>query len=116
MLSTNRDGIAQNNEIGPSNNSNFGLALARHTDANIERPYDIEHSLSLVQELKPGVSVTGAWYRRDTYNLEQQLNTLISPADYASFSTPSPLNGEPVTIYNLNRPPGLRGPARHDGH
>ena len=25
-----------------------------------------------------GVSVTGAWYRRETYNLEQQLNTLVS--------------------------------------
>jgi hypothetical protein len=49
------------------------------------------------------VSVTAAWYRRDTYNLEQQLNTLVTVADYAAFTTPSPLNGEPVTIYNLNR-------------
>ncbi|MBI3491335.1 MAG: TonB-dependent receptor [Acidobacteria bacterium] len=103
VLPTNKDGIAQNNEIGPSNNSNFGLAPARHADPKIERPYDIEYSLSVVREVMPGVSVTGAWYRRDTYNLEQQLNTLISPADYASFTTPSPLNGESVTIYNLNR-------------
>ncbi len=47
--------------------------------------------------------MTGAWYRRDTYNLEQQVNTLAGVSDYASFTTPSPLNGEQVTIYNLNR-------------
>jgi hypothetical protein len=47
--------------------------------------------------------VTGAWYRRDTYNLEQQVNTLANVSDYAAFTTPSPLTGETVTIYNLNR-------------
>ena len=103
VLATNKDGIAQNNEIGPSNNSAFGLTPARHADPNIKRPYDIEYSLGIVRQVMPGVSVTAAWYRRDTYNLEQQLNTLVSVSDYPSFTTPSPLNGEPVTIYNLNR-------------
>jgi hypothetical protein len=102
-LATNRDGIAQDNEIGPSNNRSFGLAPARHPDARIKRPYDLEYSVSLVREVIPGVSVTGAWYRRDSYNLEQQTNLLVSTGDYAAFDTPSPLNGEPVTIYNLNR-------------
>jgi hypothetical protein len=99
-----RDGIAQDNEIGPSNNRNFGLAPARHPDPHIKRPYDIEYTLSVVRQIIPGVSVTGAWYRRDTYNLTQQLNTLVSVSDYASFQTPSPLNtGEMVTIYNLDK-------------
>jgi carboxypeptidase family protein len=104
VLPTNGDGIAQDNEIGPSNNNRFGLAPARHSDPNIKRPYDIEYSLSVVRQLIPGVSVTGAWYRRDTYNLTQQLNTLVKVSDYASFQTPNPLNnGEMVTIYNLNK-------------
>jgi hypothetical protein len=103
VLPTNRDGIAQENEIGPSNNARFGLTPARHADPNIKRPYDIEYSLGIVRQLFRGVSVTGAWYRRDTYHLEQQLNTLVSVSDYASFTAPSPLNGEPVTIYNLDK-------------
>ena len=103
VLATNKDNIAQDNEIGPSNNLNFGRAPARHADPDIKRPYDIEYSLSVVRQLLTGVSVTAASYRRDTYNLEQQLNTLVTVADYAAFTTPSPLNGEPVTIYNLNR-------------
>jgi len=102
-LPTNGDGIAQDNEIGPSNNRNLGILATRRADPDIKRPYDIEYSLGIVRELTKGVSVTGAWYRRDTYDIEQQINTLISVADFASFTTPSPLNGEPVTVYNLNR-------------
>ncbi len=103
VLPTNRDGIAQDNEIGPSNNRNLGIIATRRPDPNLKRPYDIEYSLGIVRELVRGVSVTGAWYRRETYNLEQQINTLVTVTDFASFTTPSPLNGESVTIYNLNR-------------
>jgi len=104
VLPTNKDGIAQDNEIGPSNNNRFGLTPARHPDPNIKRPYDIEYSLSLVRELFRGVSVTGAWYRRDTYNIEQQTNLLAGPADYASFQIVNPVDSsDMVTVYNLNR-------------
>jgi hypothetical protein len=103
-LPTNRDGIPQQNEIGPSNNNRFGLTPARHADPNIKRPYDIEYSLGVTRQVLAGVSVTAAWYRRDTYDIEQQANLLLTPADYASFQTPNPLgNGEVITIYNLNR-------------
>ena len=102
-LATNRDGIAQDNEIGPTNNRNLGILLTRRPDPNLKRPYDIEYTLGVTRQIVPGLSVTGAWYRRDTYDLEQQINTLAATSDYAAFSVPSPLNGEPVTIYNLNR-------------
>jgi len=103
LLRTNGDGIAQDNEIGPSNNKNLGILATRRPDPNLKRPFDIEYSLGVTREVARGVSVTGAWYRRETYRLEQQLNTLVSASDFASFTTPSPLNGEPVTVYNLNR-------------
>jgi hypothetical protein len=103
VLPTNRDGIAQNNEIGPSNNNRFGLEPARHPAPDLKRPYDVEYTIAVDRQILPGVATTFAWYRRDTRNLEQQINTLLTVNDYASFTTPSPLNGEPVTIYNLNR-------------
>jgi hypothetical protein len=104
VLATNGDGIAEDNEIGPSNNNRFGLAPARHADPNIKRPYDIEYSLGVTRQVLQGVAVTAAWYRRDTYNLEQQTNTLVTVADYAVFQVANPLTaGEMVTIYNLNR-------------
>ncbi|HKB14367.1 MAG TPA: carboxypeptidase regulatory-like domain-containing protein [Vicinamibacterales bacterium] len=104
VLPTNGDRIAQDNEIGPSNNRNLGILPTRRADPNIKRPYDIEYSLGVTRELMRGVSVTGAWYRRETYNLEQQINTLVTVNDFSSFTTPNPLGtGEIVTIYNLNR-------------
>jgi hypothetical protein len=103
VLPTNRDGIAQDNEIGPSNNRNLGILPTRRPDPDLKRPYDIEYTLGITRQILPGLSLTGAWYRRDTYDLEQQVNTLATVSDYASFTTPSPLNGESVTIYNLNR-------------
>lgn len=102
-LATNRDGIAQNNEIGPSNNNRFGLAPARNPDPNIKRPYDIEYTVALDRQVIPGVAVTVAYYHRQTYNLEVQKNLLTEVSDYTAFQIPNPLNGEPVTIYNLNR-------------
>src|SRR5439155_10339623 len=103
-LGTNRDGIAQDNEIGPSNNNRFGLTPARHPDPNIKRPYDIEYSAGVTREAFRGVSVTGAWYRRETYNIERQVKLLVGIPDYATFQTANPLNsGEMITIYNLNR-------------
>ncbi|HEX7793190.1 MAG TPA: carboxypeptidase regulatory-like domain-containing protein [Vicinamibacterales bacterium] len=104
LLASNGDGIAQDNEIGPSNNNRFGLAPARHPDANIKRPYDIEYTLAVTRQVFEGVSVTGAWYRRDTYDLETQANTLVSIADYAPFQVPNPIDAtDTITIYNLNR-------------
>jgi hypothetical protein len=104
VLLTNGDGIAQDNEIGPSNNNRFGLAPARHPDQDLKRPYDIEYTLGVTRQVLEGVSVTGAWYRRDTYDIETQTNTLVSFADYASFQVPNPLDAtDMVTIYNLNR-------------
>ena len=62
-----------------------------------------------------GVSVTGAWYRRDTYDIEQQTNLLVDVADYASFQTPNPLDGDDG--HDLQPEQGQAGTgrsARHD--
>ena len=104
LLPTNGDGIAQDNEIGPSNNRNLGVLATRRADPNIKRPYDIEYSLAVTRQVLRGVSVTGAWYRRETYDLEQQVNTLVTANDFAPFTAANPLGtGEAITIYNLNR-------------
>jgi hypothetical protein len=104
---TDRDDIAQDNEIGPPNKVGFGILANRSRDPNLEREYNVELSTSIQHQVRPGFSVTGAWYRRSFHDLEETRNTLLSLSDYVAFDTPSPLNGEPVTIYNLN--PAKRG-------
>ncbi|MEQ1730955.1 MAG: carboxypeptidase regulatory-like domain-containing protein, partial [Vicinamibacterales bacterium] len=80
----NRDDIAQDNEIGPSSNSKFGLAPERRRDPDLKRPYNMEYSVAVDRQLFEGLSVTGAWFRRDYYDLSKTDNTLISPSDYAA--------------------------------
>jgi hypothetical protein len=103
VLPTNGDDIAQDNEIGPANNSRFGLGAARRPDPDIRREYTVDYSLGVDRQLLDQLSVTVAWYRKSWYNLQSQDNLFIAPEDYASFTTPSPLNGEILTVYNLNR-------------
>ena len=99
----NRDNIAQDNEIGPSSNSRFGLAPERRRDPDLQRPFNMEYSVAVDRQLFSGLSVTAAWFRRDYYNLSKTDNLLIAPSDYAAVPVANPLTGEPLTIYNLNR-------------
>jgi hypothetical protein len=103
-LPTNGDDIAQDNEIGPSNNLSFGTAVSRRPDPGLSRPYTWEHTLGVQHELLPRVSVLGAWYHRSFGNLEGQYNALIDVrSDYTPFQTINPVSGELMTIFNLNR-------------
>jgi hypothetical protein len=101
-LPTNRDNIAQDNEIGPSNNRTFGAAPDRHFDPDSKWTYDLEYTLGVEREVARGLSVAAMWIRRDTYNFQQTINRLVDASDYTSFQTPNPLSGELITIYNLN--------------
>jgi len=106
----NHDDIAQDNEIGPSNNSNFGLQT-RFPDPNLSREYNIETSVGVQHQLLSRVSVTAAYFHRRYYNQEAQDNTPISRGDYAPFQVENPLgNGETITLFNLN--PSRQGLVR----
>jgi len=99
----NRDDIAQDTEIGASNNNRFGLGPLRRPDENIQRPSNLEYTVALEREVLPRVSLSVAWIRRDSGEQERADNILVGPEDYAPFTVPNPLTGEPLTIYNLNR-------------
>lgn len=57
---SNRDGIAQDNEIGPASNRNFGLSPVLRPDPDIKRPCHVEDNVTLQREVVPRVSVTSA--------------------------------------------------------
>ncbi|MEQ1911629.1 MAG: TonB-dependent receptor, partial [Vicinamibacterales bacterium] len=104
----NRDDIAQDNEIGPSNIANFGSAvLQRHPDPNIGREYDWEYSAGIQHEVVRGVSATFAWYHRETYNMTKSINAPFTSADYTVINVANPLDGSVIPVYNLN--PAKRG-------
>jgi hypothetical protein len=101
-LSTNRDDIAQDNELGPSQNRLFGLVADRRADPNLKREYDWDYSVGVQHELMPRISITAGYYYNRNYNAQRSRNTLRSLSDYTSFTTANPLDGSPITIFNLN--------------
>ena len=80
----------------------FGVASLANFDPNIKRMYNIETSISLQQELRPGVSVQGGWYHRDFHNLRRRDNTLQTFADYTPVTIYSQIDGAPITYYNVS--------------
>jgi outer membrane receptor protein involved in Fe transport len=102
VLPTNRDNIAQDNEIGPTNNRRFGLAAQRRADPDLKREYNWDYSFGIQHQLVPRVAINAGLYYTRFYNLQGTTNVLRSPSDYTSFQTANPLTGELMTIYNLN--------------
>ena len=119
---TDGDDIAQDSEIGPSNNPDFGLfgiQSNRVLADDFQREYNWEYSASLQHELVPGLSVTGAWYRRAFHDLWGTRNIALSLDDYTAFQIAPPALGgidpaiavidtsTPLVVYNLD-------PAKRD--
>jgi hypothetical protein len=99
----NVDNIAQDNEIGASNNRSFGLPiLLRHPDANLKREYDFEYTAGVQHELVRGISVNAALYRRATYDHTITTPTQFARSDYTIVNIANPLDGSIIPLYNLN--------------
>ena len=113
-LSTNGDRIAQDNEIGPSSSTTFGLRADRNPEDGIRNTSNWEWTAGVQHELASRVSMTVMFYHRKINDINWTDKTLISASDYTSFQTPMPdfsrdptLSGvldpnEMITVYNLN--------------
>jgi hypothetical protein len=104
ILPTNGDNIAQDNEIGPSTNPNFGKITNRSLDPNFKREYNLQYNAGIQHELRPGMAVTFNWYRRELYNTAYTRNRAVDPtADWTTASLVNPLTGDPITVYQINQ-------------
>ena len=100
---TNGDNIAQDSEIGRSPNANFGILAGRRPDPDYQREYNTQYSVGVQHEVIRSMSVNAAWYRRTASNLAYSDNQAYSLDDWTPVTVISPLNGEVITAYNLNR-------------
>ncbi len=106
-LPTNGDDIAQDNEIGPSSNTQFGIRSQRNPDPDLRREYNLEYSAGFDHEILRGLGVATRWYRRTSHRLETQYNLLRTLNDWTPVTVYSPLDGTSITAYNLD--PRKRG-------
>ena len=115
VLPTNRDGIAQDNELDLTRlPSNFGTRNLARLDPDFKREYNVETALNVQHELFRNVSVNAGWYRRSFHNMFLCIrqpganasdcsfpNTALSPSDYVAVPVVNPVNGEVFNVYNL---------------
>jgi len=80
----------------------FGVANIATFDPDIKRMYNLESTLSIQHELLPRLSVSAGWYHRSYHNLRRRTNTLQSFNDYTPFTMWSPIDGSPITYYNVS--------------
>jgi Carboxypeptidase regulatory-like domain/TonB-dependent Receptor Plug Domain len=83
--------------------ANFGRLSLSRVDPDFKRTYNIETTAGVQHELLPRVSLGATWYRRTFHRLRITDNLLISTTDYAPVQIVSPLNGEVITAFNLDR-------------
>jgi hypothetical protein len=81
----------------------FGVANLPTFDPDIKRMYNLETSVSVQHEIVPGISVTAGWYNRQYKNMWRRTNTGITFDDFTPFTVFSPIDGTPITYYNISR-------------
>jgi hypothetical protein len=90
VLATDGDGIAQDNEIGPTKSATFGVRPDRNPGPGIKRQSNIETMASVSHQLTSRLSVTAGFYHRTFQNLSVTDRTNITTTDYTSFTLPTP--------------------------
>lgn len=97
------NGFGQGN-IGPNPNPNFGLLPNITLDPNYHREYDWQFSAGVQQEVWRGVTANFNWNRRLEYQEEFLLNSAVpeTSAAWTPATIYNPLNGAPITVFNLN--------------
>jgi len=102
----NADGTIQTNEV-IGGTSNFGQITSR-PDPDLKRSYNWEYSAVLQRELRPRLSATAGYYRRNFYNIQATDNQNLGLSDWTPYTiaTPTdsrlPLSGQPIQMYSLN--------------
>jgi len=82
--------------------SDFGRRALTTYDPNTRRTWNLESGVEVQHELLPRVSVTASWYHGNFHNELFYDNQLVSLADWTPVSIFNPIDGTPMTIYNLN--------------
>ena len=82
--------------------SDFGRRALTTYDPNTKRIWNLESGLEVQHELMRGVSMTASWYHGNFHNELLYDNQLVTLADWTPVSIFNPIDGTPLTIYNLN--------------
>jgi hypothetical protein len=82
--------------------ANFGVRALSVFDPNLERPYQLAYNVGVTHEVARGTSVSAEWFHSDFKNLIARNNVARTAADYTPITVYSPIDGSPITYYNVS--------------
>ncbi len=87
--------------IGANPNPSFGKINNISLDPNFHREYQWQYSIGVQQELMRGVTLNFNWNRTSDYQQIYVQNSAVPFSAYTPFQITNPLDGTPLTVYNL---------------
>jgi hypothetical protein len=87
--------------IGPNPNPLFGQLNNISMDPNFHREYQWEYSVGIQQEIRQGLTLNFAWNRTSDYQQPLVINYAVPSSAWTPFQITNPLDGSPLTVYNL---------------
>jgi hypothetical protein len=115
-LPTTGNNIAEDSEIGPNPNPDYGIRIVRQLDPDINREFNQQFSVGVQHEVLPGVAATFNYYRRTLHDSQYTDNLAVngltsgSGADWSATTIVNPLTGEPMNVFRINQDAFGRAP------
>jgi Carboxypeptidase regulatory-like domain len=95
------DNIPQLSEIGACGPYSGGVTT--RIDPNLTRPLQWEYVGQLQQQVRPGFSVTVAYFHRRFFNNYGAINVAVPASGYTPVTITNPVDNTPFTIYNQSK-------------
>ncbi len=99
--------------IGPNGNPRFGQINNISLDPNFHREYQWQYALGVQQEVIRGVTLNFGWNRTSDYQQILALNYAVPLSAWTPTTIYNPLDGTPITVYNLQKSSFGLVPALH---
>jgi hypothetical protein len=100
----NRDGIAQDNELGAASNATLGVRRNINPDPDLKRPYQILYNAGIQHQLLAGVALSANYYRREYHDITYTTNLAVPLTAYTLVEVADPRGTGTLPVYNLQRP------------
>src|SRR5207248_9215425 len=95
---------AQTKTYLQSNNPNSVKITNLALDPSYSRDYSLQYGAAVQHQLWPGTAISFNWFRRQIFNTAYTRNRAVDPiADWTTTSIVNPLNGEPLTVFQINQ-------------
>jgi hypothetical protein len=113
---TNRNGIVEDHEIGPSPAGGTFGTVRNNTLGDLDRRYNWELTAGVQHQVTPRLAVGAMLFKRQIYEIPLTDRSFITTSDYTAFETRMPADisrdpdvaavldaNEMITVYNLNQ-------------